>query len=188
MAEHVSTDGILRRGGQARLRHLVEELDDFRDDARIDHGAALRDRADGLAELRHGDALQEIAAGTVLERVEDVLVIVERRQDDDAHLRPALLDGARCLDAVELRHAHIHEHDVGQALPVLLDELDELAAVAGEAGDFHVGIGIQHDAETLADELLVICNHDLDLVHHKKLDASSFSGTMASSVKPESLQ
>ena len=94
----------------------------------------------------------------------------------------------RRFHAVELRHAHIHEHDVRQCFPALLDELDELAAVACKPRDFHIGIGAQYDAETVADELLVICNHDLDLVHHKKFDASSFSGRIASSVNPESLQ
>ena len=59
---------------------------------------------------------------------------------------------------------HIHEHDARSA-SALLDEFDEpFAAVARKPRDFHIGIGAQHDAGVVADELLVICNHDLDSV------------------------
>lgn len=70
----------------------------------------------------------------------------------------------------------------------VLDEFQQLASIAGKARDFHIGIGTEYDAQALADELLVIGNHDLDFLRHKNFDASSFSGIMASRVKPRSLQ
>ena len=140
-----------------RLRHLVEEMDDLRDDARVDHGAAVRDGADGVAELRDGDALEQVAGSAVFQRVEHVLVIVERREDDDADLRPLLLYGVCCRHAVELRHADVHEHDVRRRL---LDEGEELGAVLREARDLHIGVLAEDDAEALADELLVVGDHD----------------------------
>src|SRR5690348_17716462 len=52
-------------------------------------------------------------------------ILSPSRERDDAHL-PALrqsADAARCLDAIEPRHAQIHEDDIGVACPRLLDSL-----------------------------------------------------------------
>ena len=61
------------------------------------------------------DVLQQEAARAGAQRVEDVLVHVEGRQHHDLRVACAAVreQAPRRLDAVELRHAHVHQHDVG---------------------------------------------------------------------------
>ena len=93
------------------------------------------------------------------ERLVDVLVEVERRQHDDARARAAAGDLARRLDAVEARHADVHEHDV-RAERVGLG--DGLVAVARLADDLDVRLGLEDHPEAGADEALVVCEQDAD--------------------------
>ena len=64
------------------------------------------------------DVLEQESAGARVQRVVDVLVEVERREDEDARAvarrRRADLPGG--LDAVHHGHADVHQHDVGRVL------------------------------------------------------------------------
>ena len=57
------------------------------------------------------------------------------------------------LDAVDHRHADVHQHDVG---PLAQHDLDRLGAVAGLADDVDVGRRAQQHAEPAAHQRLIV--------------------------------
>ena len=71
-----------------------------------------RDRADAREQVGRRHVLEQEAARPGTQAGEDVLVEVERRQDEHARAAAGGDDPARGLDAVDPRHAHVHEHDV----------------------------------------------------------------------------
>ena len=71
------------------------------------------DRADGGGELLAGGVLEQEAAGPRAQRPVDVLVEVERGQHRAPEAGAGTSEPGGRLDAVELRHAHVHEDDVG---------------------------------------------------------------------------
>src|SRR5439155_22014319 len=77
----------------------------------------------------------------------------------DQHARWLAVGGeaARCLDAVEARHADVHENERGEQAPSLVDRL---AAIRGLAHDLDVRRGLEELAETGADERLVVGDQD----------------------------
>ena len=87
---------------------------------------------------------------------EHVLVEVEGREHEDLRLA---LDQRGRGDAVEARHAHVHQHDVGGRDR---QRLDRLAAVGRLADDGHVGLGVDHELEAVADQRLVVGDEDAD--------------------------
>jgi hypothetical protein len=106
------------------------------------------------------------------ERVVDVLVEVERRQDQHAR-RAAVGDLARGGDPVELGHADVHEHDVGREAP---GAVDRLAPRGRLADDLDVGLRVQHHAEAGAGERVIVDEQDAD--------AHAASGIRARTTKP----
>jgi hypothetical protein len=74
--------------------------------------------------------LQQEAARPRAQRLERVLVEVERRDREDAGPRARGEQTARRLDAVHARHPHVHEHDVGMRAQRLLDGVDAVRASA----------------------------------------------------------
>jgi hypothetical protein len=63
------------------------------------------------------------------------------------------------LQAVHVRHAHVHQHDLGQE-PA--GELDRLGAVAGFPYHLHVGLGVDHHAEPGSHQRLVVGDENSD--------------------------
>ena len=63
------------------------------------------------------------------------------------------MDRARRLDAVDPRHAHVHQHDVGREL---LGLRDRLFAVLGFGDHLDAVFGVQHDIQPAAEQRLVI--------------------------------
>ena len=61
------------------------------------------------------------------------------------------------LDAVQLRHAYVHEHHVRIELP---DEGDGLGSVGRFGYDFDAGLAFEDEPEAGAQELLVVGNED----------------------------
>jgi hypothetical protein len=68
-------------------------------------------------------------------------------------------DLARGGEAVQLRHADVHEHHVGAQRA---GQLDRLAAVPSLAHDLHVLLRVEQRAEAGADETLVVGEEDAD--------------------------
>jgi len=117
---------------------------------------AARDGADGVDELLGLGVLEEEPARAGLEPGEDVVVAVEGREDDD--LRQVRLDDAPGgLDAVEHRHLHVHEHDVGAQLG---GAPHGLGTVGGLADHLEVVLHREDEGEPGADELLVVDEQD----------------------------
>ncbi len=85
--------------------------------------------------------LEQEPARPGLERVVDVFVQVERRQDEDT--RPGVArdaDLTRSGDAVQNRHPDIHQHDVG---PVLAAPVHRLVAVRCGCDDGDVALRLE---------------------------------------------
>jgi hypothetical protein len=108
------------------------------------------DGGDQLFRLR---ALEQEAGGPGVEGAEDVVVLLEGRQDRDLDRGRDREDFAGCRDAVEVRHAHIHENDVrGQRAGLL----DGAAAVARLADDLDRLVAREHRLEAGAHEVVVV--------------------------------
>jgi hypothetical protein len=111
---------------------------------------------------RAGPASLEKKAGRAgLQRAIDVVVGVERGDDD--HTKwvgdVGTGEGARDLDAVELRHTDIEQGHVGPQLP---SQADGLCAVAGFSDDRDVGLGLQDEPEPAPDHRLIVGEEDVD--------------------------
>ena len=102
---------------------------------------------------------QQKAARPRSERVVDVLVDVERGENEDARTCEQRIrcDVARGVDAVSHRHANVHEHHVGADL---LGEVDRLLAVARLARDRKSVVGVEDHAESASHKILVIGDED----------------------------
>ena len=89
---------------------------------------------DRLEELLGSGVLEQEPAGSCVEGVEEVVVPVERREDDDvAQVLGHQLPGR--LDAVHPGHLHVHQDDVGAGGAC---QLDRLQAVGRLPDDLHV--------------------------------------------------
>ena len=80
-------------------------------------------------------------------------------QDDDTRAFERVGDLARRQDAVDARHAHIHEHDVG---PKGRGKRDSFGAVRSPANDGQVGVVGERFFETEGKEVVVVCDQNLD--------------------------
>ena len=119
------------------------------------------DAADRVGDLLDRDLLQQVAAGARLDRVVEVALLVADREHQDLAVRKQLLDLARRLDAGSLRHADVHEHDVGHGL---LRPLDGLGAVGGLADELDVGFLLQHHLEPAPEQRVIVDHHHPELL------------------------
>ena len=142
-----------RRGGAREL------LDQAPGDRRRQQRLALGHDADPGHELLGRDVLEQEAAGPGAQRLVDVLVEVEGGQHQHPHraLAGGGDDPARRLDAVELGHADVHEHDVGLEV---VGHRHRLGAVGGLADDVEVVLGVEDHLEPGAHERLVVGDQD----------------------------
>jgi len=112
-------------------------------------------RGDELIRRRR---LQQEAAGARAERLVDVLVEVEGREDDDLRRRGrAVAQDPSRLEPVQPRHPDVHQHDVGLQVA---SELDRLGAVARLADHLDVRFRLEDQPEAGADERLVVGEQD----------------------------
>lgn len=114
---------------------------------------ASGDGADGGEEIDVDGVLEEVAAGAGAEDFADVDRIFVHAEGEDAGLRVLLHDAAGGFDAVEFGHGDIHDNHVGLQFAA---HRYGVAAVAGFANNFHVGLGAEDHAEALADDGVVI--------------------------------
>src|SRR6266542_4841158 len=97
----------------ARRWSAAEVLDQAPCDRRCEERLPTHDRPHGGSELLALGVLEQKAARAGFHRAVDVFVEVEGRQHENARTCPSRDKAARSLDAVEFRHADVHEHDVG---------------------------------------------------------------------------
>ena len=131
-------------------------------DELLDHRARDRGReqrfaggddANGRGDLLRRRVFEHEAARAGAQRVVDVVVEPECRQDQDAGRGLVTGDAAGRLDPVEHGHANVHQHDVGPE-PACLG--DGVFAVDGLADDGRVRLVLEDLAQADADERLVV--------------------------------
>lgn len=93
------------------------------------------------------------------ERVEDVLVVVERRQNQHSRARAAFGQGTRCRHPVQARHPQVHQDHVGaqgrgphsrlRPVPRLADDLDPV-------------LQLQQGAQAVAHQTLIVDDQHAD--------------------------
>jgi hypothetical protein len=94
-----------------------------------------------------------------MERAEDVVVLLEGREDHDPRLRRRDEHLARGGDAVEVGHPHIHQHDVGRPGA---DGRDGGPAVRRLAHHLDARITLQDRSQPRPHEVVVVDEHDAD--------------------------
>ena len=117
------------------------------------------DDPDRLQQVVGGGVLEEEPAGAGPECLVDVLVEVEGGQDEHARGAGPGGDPAGGLDAVEIRHADVHQHDLRTQPP---RRLDHFFAVTRLSDHLQVRFGVQDDPEPGADKFLVVGDQDAD--------------------------
>ena len=149
--------------GRQPVRIAVEQP--ARDGGREER-VAVGDGLDGGDEPGRGDVLEQEPAGTGAQRLDDVLVGIERGQDEDPGVRGDAVadDAARRRDPVEHRHADVHHDDVGLEA---LGDLDALLAVGGLADDLDVGLVLEDHPEPGPHQLLVVDQDHPDRGGHR---------------------
>ena len=143
-----------RRTGSAR-----EPLDDAPGHRRREQCVARRHRSDCRQQLLGRIVLQHEAAGPRRQGLDDVLVEVERREDDDPSPAVGSDDPPGRLDAVELWHADVHQDHRRIEASRLLDRLE---AIRGLRDDRDVRLLGQQHAEARPDQRLVVGHEHAD--------------------------
>jgi hypothetical protein len=106
------------------MRH--ELLNHALGDPRRGQGVSGGDRPHRADQL--GGVLEHEATGPDAQRLVDVLVQVEGREDEDARGAVGREDAPRRLEPVELGHADVHQHDGGMEARGLADCVEPLAS------------------------------------------------------------
>src|SRR5215211_566694 len=171
LAETLAADGL-------RWRVLHVALDEPPGERGRQQRLAGRDGSHSLRELARRRVLQQESAGTRAQRLVDVLVEVECREHQDPRRGIALgHQPPRRLDAVQTRHADVHDHDVGV-------EPDRLVHGRGPilsfADDVDIGLRIEHSPQAAAHQRVVIRDQYAD---HFRV---SSRGSLARTRKPPS--
>ena len=147
---------VASRVGRGLPRHAL-------DHAAGDRGRQQRvaggDRVDRRDQLLRPRALQQEARGAGAERAEDVVVLLEGGEDHDLHLGEGGRELAGGGDAVEVGHAHVHQHHVGPQQP---GPVGGLAAVVRLADELDRVVAREHAAQAGAHEVVVVDDQDPD--------------------------
>src|SRR5438105_7185699 len=154
-----------------RFRALGELFDQALRHRRSQERLARRDDANRLDQVVGARGLEQKARCTRGQRVEDVFVQLEGREDDDARHAH---DFARRRDAIDFRHADVHQDYFGA---LAADQVDRLLTVGGFAHDLHVRLRLDDQAEAGAHHRLVVDDCDPDQL---------LIGSLARTVNPPS--
>jgi hypothetical protein len=139
-----------------------------------------RDGAHGREQLLGGGALEQEAAGSCPDRLEHPGLVVEGGQDQHpraATLRRQLPGG---LHAVQVRHAQVHEDDVGLERPALLDSLPTAPRLGHHP---EVGLGLEQQAQAGPQQGVVVHQDDPD--HGAPTEDTGSSASTASPRRPD---
>ena len=110
----------------------------------------------GAGELVSTDVLEQETRRSRTQRFVDVLVEIERGHDQHTNGVTATEHAARCFEAVEPRHANVHQDDVGS---LGVHDLQRLESVRRLAHDIDVRLCGENRLESGAHHGLVV-NHD----------------------------
>ena len=167
----------MRRGGPIRVGSCGQFLDDPAGDARGEEGVAAGDDPDGVEDVLGWGVLEQEPAGAGPDGGVHVVVDVEGRQHHHPHTGQVRVgsDPPGGFDAVEHRHADVHQHHIG---PLPTGQLDRLLAVGGLTDQLEVGGVVDHASQPGADQRLIIDDTD----PHGHVDAPN--GRRAATWKP----
>ena len=126
------------------MRDARELLDHALRHGRREERLARGDDADRREQVLGRLVLENEAARAHAQRLEDVLVEVERREDEHARRGIGGEDPARRLETVELGHANVHQDTVGCEARGLVDRLEPVARLGD---DLDVALAIEQHAE-----------------------------------------
>src|SRR5918996_2233465 len=118
------------------------------------------DRVDGGDELLRPRALEQEAGGARAERSEDVVVLLEGREDHDPRVGCDSQELTGCGDAVQVGHADVHEDDVRAEFE---RALDGGPPVSGLADDPQPLVAREDGPEAGAHEVVVVDDEDTHL-------------------------
>src|SRR5689334_19348681 len=105
-----------------------------------------------------GYVFEQIAHSARFNGVKDVIFIVESSEDNNASGRIAVGDFSGGLDAIEIGHLNIHEHDIGPKLLLLqsIILLDSFFAVGSFADDLNTRFELKNGAQAVAHQGLIL--------------------------------
>ncbi len=143
------------------LERFREVLDHARGDAGREHGPALRRLEHGVEDVVAVRVLQHVPRGPGDEHLPHDLLVLVPGQGHDADVGVTLLQQARGLDTVHLRHAHVHQDDVRLEGG---HESQGLQARVGLADHHEVG-RVQEGEQRLPKAGVVVDDEDSDSPH-----------------------
>src|SRR3954463_9902129 len=114
---------------------------------------------DRAQQILWGAALEQEAAGAGAQRADDVLVLVEGREDEHASVGLPCDQLAGLGDAVHLWHSDVHQHDIGV---VVWRAAQRDVAVLGLGYDVERRVAGEDQAQAAADEVVVVDQHHAD--------------------------
>ncbi len=119
----------------------------------------LGKRLDRLDEQGVGFGFEDEAFRAGLENLPDHVIGLIRGEDEDLGAWQPPLDLLRRIEAVELRHAHVHHHNVGFEEKRLLDRL---TAGRGDATNFPARLSFDDRARAFAHDVVIVGNKNSD--------------------------
>ncbi len=162
--ELASRDRVRDRVGDAPVRRAFPDL--------LEQAARNRSRESGLpfgdaAEELHDPlgrlGLQQVARCTAANRGEEVFLGAGSREDDDLAFRRSFAQPGKRVEAVELGHRQIEQHEIGLEPP---RGVDRLVAVAGLTDHVEAALTKQ-GREGLSGQRMIV--HDQDSSSHRSV-------------------
>ena len=123
---------------------------------------AFSDGANGFDEIGFGGIFKQVALGAGFQGAQDVAFIGMHAEHDHENIWIGLRDLKGGFDAVEIGHADVHDDYVGLER---FCKRDGFAAVAGLADDGEIGLLLDEQTETAADELVIIGEKNANFSH-----------------------
>jgi hypothetical protein len=161
--------GELRLPRRAGNRAAREPLDEPLRHRRRKQRLAGRDQPDSEDQLIGWAVLQQETAGSGAQRLVDVLVVAERRQDQHARGQIGVFQQPSAGgDSVHVRHADVHQRNVR---PGSTCGLDRLQTILGLGHDLDVGFALEDHAQSRTDHCFVVRDQDSD-AHERSLSGS----------------
>jgi len=132
---------------------LRPPIDDSTCNGGVEDRLAVGDGTDGVHDALGSRVLQQVTAGPGRENAEKLFVLVEARENEDVGLLALLLDLPTDLDAALARHPEVeyeHVRLLGHGA------FNRGVAVSSLAYDFDIAFGLNHAAQRIAHQLMIV--------------------------------
>ena len=135
-------------------------------DCRIENRFSCSYLADRGPKFEVHRVLEDVSSGAGLDRLPHPCALRMHAQHENRSVRRIFNNLSRSLQTVHAGQSAIHHHHLRMKF---FRELDGLLAVACFADDFHVGLILEHAAETAPHQAVIIHQQYCDLLFHKTL-------------------